>query len=231
MNHHEQDTRYDDMQQFALPISHELRNSITRIKLAISLIENEVMSEKVAKYVGVIQRASVRLENNMQSLTEIILMPLISEPAPVVSPAKVLEEVLQECAVSIASIGAQIEKDIEGVGEMHYVRSYLKIIFANVIGNAIKFRDTSRPLHLSITAQRFDDGVQFSFSDNGSGIDLHKHGHRLFEPFTRLEPTIDGSGMGLYVIKGITERNGGHVAVASTPGVGSKFRFFLKEYL
>ena len=61
-------------------------------------------------------------------------------------------------------------------------------------------------------------------SDNGLGIDLERNGHKLFKMFTRLHANhVEGTGLGLYLIKRIIERHGGSIKAESKPGIGSRF--------
>jgi light-regulated signal transduction histidine kinase (bacteriophytochrome) len=60
--------------------------------------------------------------------------------------------------------------------------------------------------------------------------DLKRFGSELFKPFSRFNSTIEGTGMGLYIVKNIIEQNGGHIDVTSIPGKGTSFYCYLKEY-
>jgi sigma-B regulation protein RsbU (phosphoserine phosphatase) len=68
------------------------------------------------------------------------------------------------------------------------------------------------------------------FSDNGRGIDIEEHGQDLFKPFKRFHREKEGMGVGLYVIKYMVAKNGGHIEVDSKVGEGTSFNIFLKPY-
>jgi signal transduction histidine kinase len=219
---------YRDMQQFTFALSHDLKNSLAKLKLAISLVEEEPMPAVAQNYIQIIHRAANRLEHTMRSLNEIV--KLGHSTAAIISPAAIFEDVREEFTETLDAINATLTVDFSALNEMNYVETYLRSIFSNVVSNAIKYAEPGRPLHLTITgAQKGRYGI-FTFTDNGQGIDLAAHRDKLFLPFTRFSGHSEGSGIGLYLIKNMVESNGGSIEVESMPGRGTTFTFFLREY-
>jgi len=99
-------------------------------------------------------------------------------------------------------------------------------VFANLIGNAIKF--TAPGGTIIVRAEKFDeDDIQFSIEDTGPGIDEKEIPH-LFDRFWQARKTArQGTGLGLFIVKGIVEGHGGMIWVKSQLGVGSRFCFTL----
>ncbi|HEY2583818.1 MAG TPA: HAMP domain-containing sensor histidine kinase, partial [Mucilaginibacter sp.] len=64
---------------------------------------------------------------------------------------------------------------------------------------------------------------ELSFKDNGKGIDLQKNSHMLFGLYKRFDTTVEGKGMGLFMVKTQVEALGGTIKVKSKPGQGSNF--------
>jgi signal transduction histidine kinase len=219
---------YRDMQQFTFALSHDLKNSLAKLKLAISLAEEEPMPPAVQAYMQVIHRAANRFEHAMKSLNEIIKIGH-AEPA-LISPASLFNEVREEFVETFNAVNATIEVDFSALPQISYIETYLRSIFSNVVGNAVKYARNGNPLHLTVKAMKEGDHVVFSFTDNGQGIDLTAHGHKLFLPFTRFSNHSEGSGIGLYLVKNMVESNGGRIEVESVYGAGTTFRFYLREY-
>ncbi|MEO5563138.1 MAG: HAMP domain-containing sensor histidine kinase, partial [Chitinophagaceae bacterium] len=203
----------------------------TKLKLALSLVEDEEIPPVIYNYIQIIQRAAERLETIMLSLNKIIQLG-DSSPDVVkrISPALVFTDVHEEFAETLAQKEALITTDFSAVTELNYIEVYLKSIFTNLLSNAIKYSSSHRALRLSVSAYRDNGKAAFIFSDNGQGINLDTVGNKLFQPFTRFSNSSDGSGIGLYLIKNIVERNGGKIDVESRPGEGTTFRFILEEY-
>jgi len=103
----------------------------------------------------------------------------------------------------------------------------LRQVFANLVGNAIKFsRDAAEP-RVTVGACEVGGQVQFCVRDNGVGFDKQQ-ADQLFEPFRRLHGNAyPGHGVGLSIVKRIVERHGGRLWAESTPGQGSSFCFTL----
>jgi signal transduction histidine kinase len=227
----EKEVGYRDMQQFTFALAHDLKNSLTKLKLALALLEDEEMPPVITNYVQIIQRASDRLETITLSLNKVLQLG-DSSPDVVkrISPALVFADVQEEFAESLAKKDGEVNADFSLVSELTYIEVHLKSIFYNLLSNSIKYSSPLRPLRLSISAQQRDGKAAFIFSDNGQGIDLAMYREKIFLPFSRFSHSSEGSGIGLYLIKNIVERNGGKIEVESTPGEGTTFIIFLKEY-
>jgi signal transduction histidine kinase len=107
-------------------------------------------------------------------------------------------------------------------------RSRLLEIVQNLISNAAKFMGTQPNPTIEIGTRGVDDdGMPIFFvHDNGVGIEPRYH-ERIFGLFNRLDPSIDGTGIGLTLVKRIVEVHGGRIWVESQPGEGSTFLFTL----
>src|SRR5690606_24368547 len=111
-----------------------------------------------------------------------------------------------------------------------YSDTYLKCILSNLINNAIKYQSPKRKLQLHVCSQQLGEHVLITVRDNGQGINMTEEGANLFIPFKRLSNSKEGSRLGLYLVKVLVEKNGGHLVIDSTPNVGSTFTLYLKEY-
>jgi len=96
-------------------------------------------------------------------------------------------------------------------------------IFNNLIGNAIKYREPSRPLRIGIAGGVADGLLHYTVSDNGIGI-TEKNREKVFELFYRMHPrNSEGDGIGLTIVQQAAERMGGSVYVEATEEVGCRF--------
>ena len=96
-------------------------------------------------------------------------------------------------------------------------------IVTNLLSNAVKY-GADKPIEVRVNHDRAANLAHIEVVDGGPGIDP-RMADKIFEPFQRassMEP-IPGLGLGLYVVKLIVESHGGHIAVDSTPGCGSRF--------
>ena len=116
-----------------------------------------------------------------------------------------------------------ITSNFDGGSYVYSIRSFIYSIFYNLILNSIKYRreDVSPVIELSATTH--NDKVILSFKDNGKGIDLNRHGENLFGLYQRFDVSVEGSGLGLFMIKTQIEQLGGSINIESTVGVGTTF--------
>jgi two-component system phosphate regulon sensor histidine kinase PhoR len=105
-------------------------------------------------------------------------------------------------------------------------RSKLEEILINLVDNAIKYSPASTPVR--VAARLVGDDIEVAIQDRGFGI-APEDAAQLFQKFHRVSTKatrdIGGSGLGLYIVKGLVEAHGGKVWVESVPGAGSTFSF------
>jgi signal transduction histidine kinase len=132
---------------------------------------------------------------------------------------------LQELAGSFAYRikEAGMELGIDALPSCLGDASQITQIFANLIDNAIKYRDKSRPGRIDITGTANKEWALYRVEDNGIGI-AENHQANIFELFHQLNPgSEDGEGLGLTAVKQILGRLDGDIRVESQPGIGSVF--------
>jgi signal transduction histidine kinase len=116
------------------------------------------------------------------------------------------------------------------VGRLCYNRNGLKHIFTNLIDNAIKFSGTQENSQVTVGSEEQEAQFRFYVKDNGLGIDM-KDQHYVFDLFYRPpEPKdVDGTGVGLGIVRRVLETYGGEVWLESEKGKGSTFYFSIPK--
>jgi signal transduction histidine kinase len=99
-------------------------------------------------------------------------------------------------------------------------------VFSNLIDNAQKYLDPSRPGEISISGKTVKGWSVYAVTDNGIGISPEHHA-RIFQVFNRLAPQDEkGEGLGLAIVKRIMDRHQGKIEVESLPGNGTTFQVY-----
>jgi signal transduction histidine kinase len=115
----------------------------------------------------------------------------------------------------------------DGMPTVMAERVPLQQVFMNLVGNAMKYTRAARPdVQVRVGWRDIGDAWEFSVADNGPGI-APKYHERIWGIFQMLQARdkVEGTGIGLSVVKKIVESRGGRVWVDSTPGAGATFRF------
>src|SRR5690606_33664362 len=140
----------------------------------------------------------------------------------------ILEEVITSIANDIQKYGANIIADFSLCPMIYYSRRNLRSIMYNLVTNAIKFKHPSRKSEIQISTNSNEEYYILTVSDNGLGIPKEKH-TKIFQMFKRLHDHVEGTGVGLYIVKRIIENNEGRIELESEPGVGTNFHVFIKK--
>jgi signal transduction histidine kinase len=133
-----------------------------------------------------------------------------------------------ELVVPPEGVEVEIQDDMPTV---HAEMVPLQQVFMNLIGNAVKFSSAERSdVKVTVEWRDLGDSYQFAVRDNGPGIPA-EYQERIWTIFQTLAPRdrVEGTGVGLSVVKKIVESRGGRVSVESVPGEGATFRFVLPK--
>lgn len=107
------------------------------------------------------------------------------------------------------------------------ITAYIESIFLNMLTNAIKFRSPEKKAYLKISADVTLSEVIIRFEDNGLGIDLEKHGSKLFGMYKTFHNVKGSKGLGLFISRYQAEAMSGRIEVTSKPGLGTTFHIHL----
>ena len=213
-------------------VSHDLRNPVHTISMAASfLLEIAPANDRriqARRQLEVIERSDSRANRLIQDLIDVAKIQaggLAVDPIPV--DVKSLMNEAAESATPLASAAhltvacAPPDKPISVATDRERVLQ----VFANLIGNAIKF--TPKGGQISILACHENDVVRFTIADTGPGIPP-EHLDHVFDRYWQAKSTAKlGAGLGLSIAKGIVEAHGGRIWVESPPGSGAQFNFTL----
>ncbi len=218
-----------ELNQFAYIVSHDLKSPLNTITGFVNLIETkwaQSLHPKAKEVFSYIVGATQRME---KVITDILDYSGIGAKKNLgeIDCKKLLENTVKDLAADIQKANAQIE-----LGELPKIKGYeteLRMLFQNLISNAIKFRNPSIPPKISIYAEE-KDGWTFYIKDNGIGI-AEKDQGKIFSVFQRLHPAseYEGTGIGLAHCKKIVELHKGSIGVESELGKGTTFYFSIPK--
>jgi signal transduction histidine kinase len=225
----------NDLDNFIYTASHDLKAPVSNIEgLVISLMdtlsEETAQDENVKTIIGMINSSIQRFKGTIQDLTEITkIQKGIEENNSIVDCHEIIEDVKLTIGELIQESNAKINIDIEACPQINFSRKNLNSIIYNLLSNAIKYRSPKRNPDISIKTQRSNGFIVLTIKDNGLGMNLQDK-NKIFSMFKRLHDHVEGSGIGLYIVKRIIDNSGGKIEVESTVGKGSTFKVYFKDY-
>jgi PAS domain S-box-containing protein len=212
------------LEQFTYVISHNLRAPVANI---IALIEILDQSYSDLEGIDLIDRMSRSVANLDAVITDLNLILQVKQQQNSAREEIDFDNIISSIRLSIGNLivqeNVQFEIDFSCGSSIVAVRSYLYSIFYNLTLNSIKYRNPTLSPVIKITCSLKDGILIIKFQDNGKGIDLAKNGQQLFGLYKRFDSTIDGKGMGLFMVKSQVEDLGGTIEVESELFLGTTF--------
>ncbi len=220
------ESKSKEMEQFAYIASHDLREPLLTIKnYAEILIEdcNKYLTENGRHYTESISKSANRMETPINGLLDYSMLSKVKQIQNV-DCNEIMKEVQADLDLLITSTNTNIIFKTLPILKAYPLE--LKLLFQNLIDNAIKFRRKDVIPEINITAQKIKDGWQFEVKDNGIGIEKNDQ-KKISIIFQRLHNRNEypGTGKGLAHCKKITELHSGNIWIESKPGDFSSFYF------
>ncbi|WP_071885142.1 PAS domain-containing sensor histidine kinase [Hymenobacter sp. DG25B] len=221
-----------ELDTFVYTASHDLQNPITNLEGLLGVLREELPDEcqagPAARILELMHDSVERFQRTLGHLAAITrLAPALGVPPVPVSLAEVVRDVLLDLALPITATGAQVEVDVAACPAVAFPESNLRSIIYNLLSNAIKYQRPGLPPRVEVRSRMENGGCVLEVEDNGLGLSAAQQA-QLFGLFQRLHAHVDGSGVGLYMVKRMVENSGGRIAVESQPGVGSIFSVYFK---
>lgn len=225
----ELEARNAELEQFTYTVSHDLKSPLITIKGFASYIERDLAAGKLERIPSDLQRIISAADRMYQLLED--LLHLSRAGRQLNPPERIgLGLLISEAAAAVS--GRLAERNVylhlpPNLPEIYGDRTRLREVFQNLIDNAAKFMGNQPNPQIWIEARAADDPhfVLVSVRDNGIGIDP-RHIQRIFGLFERLDQRVEGTGIGLTLVRRIVEAHGGKIW-AESAGLGSGSTFYL----
>ena len=125
----------------------------------------------------------------------------------------------------VHSTGAQVEVDVQAAPTVSFSKKNLRSVVFNLLSNALKYRAPGRIPQVRLRARPAGGFVVFEVRDNGLGLEAGKQ-QQLFGMFQRFHDHVEGSGIGLYLVKKMVENAGGRILVETKLDHGTTFSVY-----
>lgn len=213
-----------ELKSFVYSVSHDLRAPVRGLQGFAAFLYDEysdALDEAGRGYLKRIQKISTDMDRQILDLLDYSRIERIATLPETVDLCKLVVEAYED----VESLTGDRQVKFMMKGEfpvMACERSRMKQIFANLVGNSLKYTG-EKPL-IEVGCENCGEFYEFYVRDNGIGFDMKYH-DRIFELFKRLHSDKEGTGVGLATARKIVVSFGGNIWAESIPGGGSCFRF------
>lgn len=224
----ELESRNSELGAFNYTVAHDLKGPIGIILGYIHILRHqESVSASATRYLQKIEVSARNMENMITGLLLLAQLHNISEVASPVDMVAAAQAALERYQGEIHERGIRIHI-AENMPTAYGHEVWLTEVFANLIGNAIKYiGKTNLDPRITVYSDQHEAGVRYIVQDNGVGI-APENQKKLFEMFTRFnKEEAGGAGLGLSITRRIIRRLNGDIGVSSDTEAGSSFWFSL----
>ncbi len=223
-----------DLDSFVYAASHDLKAPVSNIEgltnmLIKGLEAEQIKDSKIYTALGMIDFSIKKFKTTLQDLTDITkLNKDVYDDVALVDLNEIVEEVIMMIADMIREANAKININVYPHHMVRFSYANLKSLMYNLISNAVKYRHPDRQPVIDIRTSAESGQWILTVSDNGLGI-ASKYKNKVFNMFKRLHTDIEGTGMGLFLVKRIVDKAGGDVRLDSELDKGSSFSIILNQ--
>jgi len=212
-----------ELDRFVYSASHDLRAPLMSVKGLLNMIKRDPNQDNREQYLELIERSVNKLDHFISDIIHYSRnsrMEIMPKP---IDFHELLEESIDSLKYMEGAEHVRSIKNIQAMAPFYSDYSRLLMIFNNIIGNAVRYRNTwVNDSYLKIDIIANEETALIKFTDNGVGI-ADEYVDKIFKMFFRANADSKGSGLGLYIVKGALEKLGGTIQVQSKLGEGTTF--------
>lgn len=220
----------NDLDNFIYTASHDLKAPISNMEGLFSSIQQEISDacqQDIGMMVKMAEESLVRLRNTIHELTEIGRIQRDERSDIVlINIPDVIEDFKLDHRQELLETDAEFKVSLQTDTFEFSIKNF-KTIMYNLLSNAIKYRHPERKPIVEIDVRITEAKcLLLAVRDNGLGF-YEEEKEKIFGMYKRLHSHVEGTGIGLYIVKRVIQNSGGRIEVDSKPGEGTTFRVYL----
>jgi PAS domain S-box-containing protein len=213
------------LEDFTYIVSHNLRSPVANLAALLNLLKDETDENMRNLF---IQKIDIAFENLSTTVTDLTNVVRIRQDTEITKEELFFQDIIAGHIVNlemqIKETDTTITYDFNACEKIIYPKVYLESIFLNLLTNAMKYRSPKRAPQIIFKSYIDKDGmISLTCEDNGTGINLQKHGAKLFGLNKTFHEHPDAKGRGLFITKNQIETMGGTIYAESEVDKGTKF--------
>jgi len=217
------------LDSFAYSISHDLRAPLRAISgFAQVLIDTQggKVNEEMRHYLDRISDGAKKMGQLIDDLLDFSRATRSEIKYEKINVENIVNDLVK--AYRDVELDRDIEFIVHPLGEVEADKEMLKVVFSNLLQNAVKFTTYREKARIEIGSEQKEDHIQFYVKDNGIGFDM-RYKDKLFKAFQRLQTDqrFTGTGIGLTIVERIVSKHGGNIWAKGEVDKGAEFCFTL----
>lgn len=220
----------NDLDNFIYTASHDLRSPISNFEGLLIALEKENVERKSESEKVLLEHMDKTISKFKKTIAELMEISKIQREIDLeeekINVNELLKEVITEFDFTIRDTNAVLSLDLQ-TEFINFSKKNLKSILSILLSNSLKYRAENRKLLIQIEAFESKDQTIIKIVDNGLGFNVNQD--KVFGMFKRFHTHVEGSGIGLYIVKKIMDNYGGKIEVKSKEDEGSTFTLVLKK--
>jgi signal transduction histidine kinase len=221
----------EEIMRFTYAVSHDLKSPLVTIQTFLGYLERDLArhdAARVEKDYHYIRKAAARMSRMLDELLLFSRLGRTANPLEESPFTELVNEALTLVGGRLEQRGVQVEV-LPSTGMLYGDRQRLVEVFQSLIDNAVKFMGQQAAPRIEIGTQMLNGEAAHFVRDNGIGIDP-RYQQKVFHLFEKLDPEVEGSGVGLALVKRIVEMHGGRIwAESQGVGHGTTIWFVLRQ--
>lgn len=216
----------EQLDSFVYTVSHDLKLPAINVTNMIQILKGKIQVEDAmgSQALEILEKSGTQLQRTVEDLLAVSRIKHTAIDYDEISLKKILTSVLEGFKNEIESANIGVYVNINQCDTLHFSYPYLQSILQNIISNAIKYRSSQRQPMISIESYQTESHKIIEITDNGIGMDLSKGTEKLFAMFKRLHDHVEGSGVGMHIVKKVMSKYNGDVEVESIVEQGTMVR-------
>jgi len=216
-----------ELDNFVYTASHDLKTPLNNLEGLIALLEpHKVQDKNYEEIINMIDQSVKRFKGVVNDMTLIAKSAKENHKMYDVNIPLLLNEIKSDLHNLILSTNTTFILNLD-VENIQYPKKEIRSILFNLISNAIKYKADNRSPQITVCTKIISEEILLEVEDNSCGIEASNL-PKLFDQFFQVNKTVEGSGLGLFIIKRMVENRGGKINVSSKFGLGTKFSIYLK---
>jgi len=212
-----------ELDRFVSNTSHDLKAPLNSVLGLVQLMDLSDDINEIREYSKMVKTRVSDLNKFIKEVTDYSRNATSQLAVSKVSVRKLVRDALESLRYFPGADRISIQLDIDDALEISSDTTRLQIVLNNLVSNAFKYQDKKKENQfVKVTAKPQGETILISIEDNGLGIPEQQLG-KIFEMYARANDQVEGTGLGLYIVKETIEKLGGTISVESHEGKGSKF--------